>query len=207
MIQVIKGNYKYSEIFKKFKESNEYTVSEFKKPKVFDAFELNILDLSFEELWEYDDCDIKDINMNKDLKHYYKMIKDNSNTKILVVLPQNISFKYCSIYSGWDKKDYSENEDLKNLTGFISQKIFENVYNYNFTLNFGENSIKLDGLNITADFYFDETGIKEEQKILKSDISNKLTTIKVEENIYFTTLNLMKSREMLEAFLEKNKYS
>ena len=33
--------------------------------------------------------------------------------------------------------------------------------------------------------------------------NKKLTTIRVEENIYFTTLNLMKSREVLEAFLEK----
>lgn len=201
MIQVITGNGKSNGMFMKFKESNEYTLSEFKDPKVFDDFKLNILDLSFEELWEYDNDNIENINMNNDLKHYYRMIEDNVNTKILIILPQNIYFKYYLVWNG----SYIKSEDLKNLTGFIRQKILENVYNYNFTLNFGENSIKLNGLNITADFYFDETGIKEEQKILKSDISNKLTTIKVDENIYFTTLNLMKSKEILEAFLEKTK--
>ena len=198
MIQVITGD---AGIFGNFKEINGYTLSEFKKQQVFDGFELNILDLSFEDLWKYNDCVIEDINMIKDLSHYYKMIEDNVNTKILIILPQNIMFKY-NFYSS---RGYIKSEDLKNLTDFISQKIYENVYNYDFTLNFGENSIKLKELNIIADFYFNETGIKEEQKILKSDKSNKLTTIKVDENIYFTTLDLMKSKEILEAFLEKTK--
>lgn len=201
MIQVITGNVG---IFRNFKEINGYTLSEFKDPKVFDDFELNILDLSFAELWEYEDAYIKDINMNNDIKHYYRMIEDNVNTKILIILPQNISFKYDRGYSS-GYMHYRKYEDLKNLTGFISQKILKYVYNYNFTLNFGENIIKLNGLNIKADFYFDKKEIEEEQKILKSDISNKLTTIKVDENIYFTTLDLMKSKEILEAFLEKTK--
>ena len=205
MIQVITGNAKSNRMFMEFKESNEYTLSDFKEPKVFDGFELNILDLSFRDLWKYDDINIKDINMSKDLKHYYRMIKNNRNTKILIILPQNISFKYYLTYLDGPEKEYYKNEDLKNLTGFITQKILEDVYNYNFILNFGENSINLNGLNIKADFYFDEKEIKEEQKILESDISNKLTTIKVEENIYFTTLDLMKSKEILEAFLEKTK--
>lgn len=205
MIQVITGNAKSNRMFMEFKESNEYTLSDFKEPKVFDDFELNILDLSFRDLWKYDDINIKDINMSKDLKHYYRMIKNNRNTKILIILPQNISFKYYLTYLDGPEKEYYKNEDLKNLTGFITQKILEDVYNYNFILNFGENSINLNGLNIKADFYFDEKEIKEEQKILESDISNKLTTIKVEENIYFTTLDLMKSKEILEAFLEKTK--
>lgn len=205
LIQVITGNAKSNRMFMEFKESNEYTLSDFKEPKVFDDFELNILDLSFRDLWKYDDINIKDINMSKDLKHYYRMIKNNRNTKILIILPQNISFKYYLTYLDGPEKEYYKNEDLKNLTGFITQKILEDVYNYNFILNFGENSINLNGLNIKADFYFDEKEIKEEQKILESDISNKLTTIKVEENIYFTTLDLMKSKEILEAFLEKTK--
>ena len=203
LIQVITGNAKSNRMFMEFKESNEYTLSDFKEPKVFDDFELNILDLSFRDLWKYDDINIKDINMSKDLKHYYRMIKNNKNTKILIILPQNISFKYYLTYLDGPEKEYYKNEDLKNLTGFITQKILEDVYNYNFILNFGKNSIKLNELNIKADFYFDEKEIKEGQKILKSDKSNKLTTIKVDENIYFTTLNLMKSREVLEAFLEK----
>ena len=199
MIQIITENARDNNIHMKFEENTEYTVSEFKNPKVFDDFELNVLDLSFEELWISEKSNIDDIDMIKDLKHYYTMLKNNKDTKILVILPQNIMFKY---FLDW-KNNYIHREDLKNLTDFISQIVSKNVYNYNFILNFGENIINLNKLDIKADFYFDETGIKEEQKILKSDKSNKLTTIKVDENIYFTTLDLMKSREMLEAFLEK----
>ena len=217
MIQVITGNCESNRMFMEFKESDEYTLSDFKTPKVFDDFDLNVLDLGFEELWtsKIDNIDIYDnnidynniyysdddnIDMIKDLKHYHTMLKNNKGTKILVVLPQNIMLKYCW---SWAKDYYIKSEDLKNLTYFVSQTVSQNVYEYYFKLNFGCNSINLNKLNIKADFYFNETGIKEEQKILKSDKSNKLTTIKVEENIYFTTLNLMKSREVLEAFLEK----
>lgn len=199
MIQIITGNARNKNIHKKFEENTEYTVSDFKKPKVFEDFELNVLDLSFQDLWTSIYGNSNEIYMIKDLKHYHTMLKNNKDTKILVVLPQNITLKY---YWGWSGK-YINSEDLKNLTDFISKIVYENVYNYWFRLNFGCNSINLSRLEITADFYFDEEEIEEEQKILKSDRSNKLTTIRVEENIYFTTLNLMKSREVLEAFLEK----
>lgn len=201
MIQIITGDNNYNDIYKECRRITEYTVSDFKKPKVFEDFELNVLDLSFQDLWTSIQGDSNEIYMIKDLKHYHTMLKNNKNTKILVVLPQNITLKY---YWGWSG-EYVKSEDLKNLTYFISQTVFQNVYEYYFKLNFGCNSINLNKLDITADFYFDETDIEEEQKILKSDKSNKLTTIKAEENIYFTTLNLMKSREVLEAFLEKTK--
>lgn len=199
MIQIITGNARNKNIHKKFEENTEYTVSDFKKPKVFEDFELNVLDLSFQDLWTSIQGDSNEIYMIKDLKHYHTMLKNNKGTKILVVLPQNITLKY---YWGWSG-EYINSEDLKNLTDFISKIVYQNVYNYWFRLNFGCNSINLNKLKITADFYFDEKEIEEEQKILKSDKSNKLTTIRAEENIYFTTLNLMKSREVLEAFLEK----
>lgn len=201
MIQIITGNARDKNIHMKFEENTEYTVSEFKNPKVFDDFELNVLDLSFEELWTSEKSNIDDIDMIKDLKHYHIMLKNNKDTKILVVLPQNITLKYYWVWSG----KYIKSEDLKNLTDFIRKIVYENVYNYWFRLNFGENSINLNKLKITADFYFDEKEIEKEQKILESDKSNKLTTIKVDENIYFTTLDLMKSKEILEAFLEKTK--
>ena len=200
MIQIITGNARNKNIHKKFEENTEYTVSDFKKPGVFDDFELNVLDLSFQDLWTSIYGNSNEIYMIKDLKHYHTMLKNNKDTKILIVLPQNITLKYCW---DWSEEEYIMSEDLKNLTFFISQIVFENVYNYWLRLNFGCNSINLNRLDITADFYFDEKEIEEEQKILKSDTSSKLTTIRAEENIYFTTLNLMKSREVLEAFLEK----
>lgn len=207
MIQIITGYDNNNNIYREFRETIEYKVNQFKKPGVFDDFELNVLDLSFSELWTSKINDIEynnniDIDMIKDLKHYHTMLKNNKDTKILIVLPQNITLKYCW---DWSEEEYIMSEDLKNLTFFISQIVFENVYNYWLRLNFGCNSINLNRLDITADFYFDEKEIEEEQKILKSDKSNKLTTIKVDENIYFTTLNLMKSKEILEAFLEKTK--
>ena len=148
MIQIITGDYNYNNIYSEFRETKEYTVSEFKKPGVFDDFKLNVLDLSFSELWTSKNQVINEINMIKDLKHYHTMFENNKDTKILVVLPQNITFKY---YWSWSEK-YIESEDLKNLTDFISKIVYQNVYEYSFKLNLGCNSINLNRLDITADF-------------------------------------------------------
>ena len=136
-----------------FKESDEYTLSDFKTPKIFDDFDLNVLDLGFEELWtskindiniyyndiEYNNTyysDNNNIDMIKDLKQYYKMFENNKDTKILIVLPQNIMFKY---FWNWRKDDYTMREDLKNLTYFISQTVSQNVYEYyNIHIHFGK---------------------------------------------------------------------
>ena len=126
LIQIITGNARNKNIHKKFEENTEYTVSDFKKPKVFEDFELNVLDLSFQDLWTSIYGNSNEIYMIKDLKHYHTMLKNNKDTKILVVLPQNITLKYYWVWSG----KYINSEDLKNLTDFISKVVYENVYNY-----------------------------------------------------------------------------
>ena len=197
MIQIITGEYATK---RKFENNKEYEVSDFKNPKAFEDFELNILDLGFENLW-YNKSRAKDsINMIKDLMHYKNIISDSDNTKILIIIPQNIIYNY---YFANDK--YYSNEYLKNMLKFIEELFVNHIFAYAFQLNFATTNTTLKGTNIKADFYFNKQCFNKEERILESDTSKKLTTIKVKENLYYTTLDLMKNKESLEAFLQCTK--
>ena len=197
MIQIITGN---NQVINNFKNDNKYTISDFKSPKAFDDFELNILDLGFENLWRYEGRTIGGIRMINDLKHYNTIISNSNNTKILVIIPQNIVYRY-----HYANEKYYSQEYLKNMLNLIEQLFLKNIYPYDFQLEFETTYTSFESIKVKADFHFDINCFNDDEIILVSDNSKKLTTIKVKENLYYTTLDLMCSKEAMERFIEKLK--
>lgn len=197
MIQVITGD---SQTKEKFKDEKKYFINDFKSPKAFDDFDVNILDLSFSELWENKRDSTSNINMIKDLVHYSKIINNANNTKVLIILPQNISFKYC-----YYNNRYQEREYLKNLLQLIEKLVSENIYPYCFQMEFETTYTTLKNIKLQADFHFCSSAFEKEKIILTSDKSNKITTVSINDNLYYTTLNIISSKEGLEEFLLKSK--
>lgn len=197
MIQIITGN---NQVINNFKNDNKYTISDFKSPKAFDDFELNILDLGFENLWRYEGRTNGGIRMINDLKHYNTIISNSNNTKILVIIPQNIVYRY---HYANDK--YYGQEYLKNMLNFIEQLFLKNIYPYAFQLEFETTYTSFESIKVKADFHFDINCFDDEEIISCSDNSKKLTTIKVKENLYYSTLDLMCNKEAMERFIEKLK--
>lgn len=197
MIQIITGN---NQVINNFKNDIKYTISDFKSPKAFDDFELNILDLGFENLWRYEGRTNGGIRMINDLKHYNTIISNSNNTKILVIIPQNIVYRY---HYANDK--YYGQEYLKNMLNFIEQLFLKNIYSYAFQLEFETTYTSFESIKVKADFHFDINCFNDDEIILVSDNSKKLTTIKVKENLYYTTLDLMCNKEAMERFVEKLK--
>lgn len=197
MIQIITGN---NQVINNFKNDNKYTISDFKSPKAFDDFELNILDLGFENLWRYEGRTNGGIRMINDLKHYNTIISNSNNTKILVIIPQNIVYRY-----HYSNDKYYSQEYLKNMLNFIEQLFLKNIYSYAFQLEFETTYTSFESIKVKADFHFDINCFNDDEIILVSDNSKKLTTIKVKENLYYTTLDLMRNKEAMERFIEKLK--
>lgn len=197
MIQIITGN---NQVINNFKNDNKYTISDFKSPKAFDDFELNILDLGFENLWRYEGRTNGGIRMINDLKHYNTIISNSNNSKILVIIPQNIVYRY-----HYSNDKYYSQEYLKNMLNFIEQLFLKNIYSYDFQLEFETTYTSFESIKVKADFHFDINCFNDDEIILVSDNSKKLTTIKVKENLYYTTLDLMRNKEAMERFIEKLK--
>lgn len=199
MIQIITGD---NLTKNKFNADEKFSISDFKSPKAFDDFEWNILDLGFEDLWRYKGGSIGSINMFNDLKHYNNIVRNSNNTKILVILPQNIIYKY---YFSSDR--YHQQEYLKNMLEVIEKLIFDHIYSYAFQLSFETTITTLGELKIKADFHFNKECFQNEEIIMLSDNSKKLTSIKVKENLYYTTLDLMSSKNAIEKFMKNIKIS
>lgn len=197
MIQIITGN---NQVINIFKNDNKYTISDFETPKAFDDFRLNILDLGFDTLWRNKGNSYGTITMLKDLKHYTKIISNSNKAKILVILPQNINYKY---YFSGGKYIYQEN--LKNMLDLIKELFVKYIYSYAFDIDFEPTTTTLGNSKVKADFHFDINCFNNKEIVLVSDNSKKLTTIKVKENLYYTTLDLMCNKEAMERFIEKLK--
>ncbi|MBO5143124.1 MAG: hypothetical protein J6C46_09120 [Clostridia bacterium] len=197
MIQIITDDYQKQKVYKNI---SNCVVSSFGSPKSFAQFDVNIIDLSFSDLWLYKGYDMSNIDKINDLKHYKKMIETAGNSKVIVLFPQNIIYHYYYDYNG-----YHKTEKLKNLLMLVEKIVKENIHVYHFKLNFEETVTIVDTKKIEASFYFDETNCKIETAVTRSDKSDKVTSIKVENNLYYTTINLIDSPEELICFLSKNK--
>lgn len=197
MIQLITGN---NQIKVEFKDDVNYCISDFKSPKAFDDFELNILDLGFDDLWCYEKSAVGGIDMIKDLKHYNNIINNSDSSKILVIIPQNILYRYEYYNSKYYNKEY-----LKNMLDVVEQLFLNNIYSYAFQLEFETTYTSFERTKVKADFHFDINCFNDEEIIAVSDNSKKLTTIKVKDNLYYTTLDVMCSKDALEKFIDRLK--
>lgn len=197
MIQIITSSYEKQ---KKYSDNKKYIISDFESPKSFDQYDVNIIDLSFDILWRNNNDNMNTINMIKDLVHYKKIIETAQSSKVLILFPQNIKFR--SYYYG---EKYHKSEDLKNLLKLVKELVIKNIEAFDFDLDFEKTTTKLENTEIMADFYFDKDSIDTKHSVLVSNKSQKITTIRVNTNLYYTTLDLSNSPEKLEEFLIKAK--
>lgn len=199
MIQIISNRYNIKNIYN---DNKKFIVSKFESPKSFDQYDINVIDLGFDEFWENQGTLCDKVNLILDFVHYLKMIETSEISQIIVVFPQNLKYRYnYSEYSG----NYKNYRDLKNLNGLVVKLIRENINETFFELDFENTVTKLLDKEVLADFYFNENYLENDDILLRSEKSNKVTTIKVDTNLYYTTLNLIEDSNVLEDFLVKIK--
>ncbi len=126
MIQIITINKEFGDFFE---DDSNYLINSFKNPRAFDEFDINILDLSFNLLWTYRGNTPKSINIIDDLKHYKNIIRNANNSKILVILPQNLNYIYW-----YSNGKYQYKCELKNLLNLVQSLLVDNIYGYCFQL-------------------------------------------------------------------------
>lgn len=177
---------------------NNYEINSIDSPKDFDEFDINIVDLTTDSIWRYSDSSPVGINCISDLTHYSNLVKNSRKSKCIVILPQNIKYKYYLI-SG----EYQYNKYMKNLLSLLQTIVYENIYKYNICLEFGKSITTINSIDISADFNF--TNIDSERELIKSTKSNKITALKINDDLIYTTLDVINSQEVLEIFLRELK--
>lgn len=171
-------------------------ISDFSSPKSFDTFDVNIIDLRSEKIYQDYESNGYNINYLDDFHAINKIIIDSNKTKFLFIYPGDIKFSTGgNIYHQQIHK-----KPIKHMLPHISQQ-FSSLHkelgcDFSFEITDTELS---DDVNVQAYFYFPERD--DFEILLRSVDSDKVTCCK-KDNLFLTTLDILTDEE-LQLFLEK----
>lgn len=201
MIQIITDSPKKN-MDKEF-NNEKYTFSTIERPRSLDEFEINVIDLSGKSLWAYKGSSVVDrINSTKEISDLRQMIINSQRTKILIVLPTNILFKFQYKRVGiHGSSDYAQAIPLKHNLVCV-YNVVENLIGSPVNLLYEPTTTTIGETKLFSDFYFADYT----EGITLSDKSQKVTTIPLGENIVLTTLNRLDGHAEFISFLSSLKW-
>lgn len=170
---------------RQIESASEVTINSFTRPIALDDFDYNIIDLSSKELWNNDGPYPNTINQYGDICSLEEMIKQTRKSCVIFLLPQNYEYNYCFYCD-----EYTQHKKIKDLivdAEFI--QLLETILPYSVATNliYEPTYTSAGILKYSADFHFvNQCG----ETITKSDKSEKITTIRIGNNRYFTTLDI-----------------
>ncbi len=167
--------------------------SEIANPSSLDEFDVTIIDLTDEELWRNRSNGCQTVNSISDLRNLVMMIGNSKNTKIIFLLPNNITFKNSWVPS---KSRYVHTIYFKNILRDFETYFLKNIFKIPIkNIVFENTKTIINGVNYIANFFFSQ----EDEILTASQGSSKATTVSIEEKI-LTFLNI-NNLEKLKSFL------
>lgn len=166
-------------------------VNAFDKAKVFDDFDLNIIDLTDENLWRNKADNYRGVESINDLQTVGDL-RRRSQKKSLVLLPRN----YCLNYNYYSSRYHSE-VALKDIIEDMKKAVLSVFSLEDLCLHFGRTTTSFGDTTADSDFYFDQ--VTEYSAITVNQ--NTITSIQ-RENLYVTTLQLNNGNQLKQFLLE-----
>ena len=185
-IQVIGTNWGNRAGFKGIEQSS------LSGPRSLDEFDVNIIDLSCDQLWCNDDNTFASVNAINDLRSINQMVVNSEKTKIVYVLPQNSKFLFYYDYRGQPQKSIMIKDHLETIQKSILNVAITPQLSAN-SLLFEKTRTDVAGIEYEADLYFRN----HQNNITASKCSNKVTTVSTHSRVLVTTLNITCNLEKL----------
>ncbi|SCY41821.1 hypothetical protein SAMN02910370_02506 [Lachnospiraceae bacterium XPB1003] len=190
-IQLITGN-------KEMKSTDNLIVSDLSRPMAMDDFDIDIIDLSFADIWKYEGSTIGKTNKYKDLQAIGQMVRGTKKARIFYVYPQDGKYLF-----HMNKGIYTDVENIKNiLNSTTCVEDYKECFPYRdapINVIFEPTKTTIGKITYSADFHF---AIQFGEIVTKSDTSEKITTLNCYGNIYFTTLNICRSYDELINYID-----
>lgn len=187
-------------------ESSIYTLSSLGAPRSLDSFDINIVDLSCEDIWISEDKMPGSINCKNDLASIQEIMRSVKRASIIIVYPQNVKLKYFAITDFQNKKRYTQQSILKDILPYIESKVFSYVLpkQVALPLEYENSETECNKYMFDSAFVFKTDHFQTEYMsvITKAKGSEKATTICLGERLYYTTLNLFDALDHLEVYLD-----
>ena len=171
------------------RNENNYSVTEcnsFGQAHSLDSYDLNIIDLTSSSIW-LNRCynkNFEKLGCDNDFQTLLTSVCHSSKTKLLYILPPNISFKteYATPIRGRGK-DFLSREQLKDIIRYLVHNL-EKVIPIDIDLYYEKTHTNLSGTKLSADFYFDSEmgenyydGYNLPENMIYSDGSEKLVFV------------------------------
>ncbi len=189
----------------KYKEYSEekYKLSKLGEIQALDDFELCVIDLSDEYIWRYKEDNPISINYCRDLLTLKEAIINRKKSKILIVLPQNVTFYYNYNYHYNSGYKFDSSIQIKDNKENVMQIISKFLYDIgSLRISYEKTNTKVDDIVISADFNFIDVKLTKFAPVTFSNNSNKITTVK-NENVFLTTLNISKDERIVSILIDK----
>lgn len=173
------------------------TLSRLNAPRSLDEFNINVIDLSSHELWTCKSSHPEKLDITQDLIDLSRMIDGSSHTKILIILPQNVLYKYYWARNNDNHWTYLKTHPIKKLLQTIFGDIISDLAPIpDESLIYEKTTTTLFEITYPADFHFEHYFINGDNILTKSNISNKKTTVKLFDS-YFTVLKISSYTELI----------
>lgn len=187
----------------KEKQEGHIVYTKIATPRSLDEFDLDIIDLTDENLWYCDNyAGNLSLRTQRDLESLSTMIENTKKARILFVLPQDIMLHRYS-GSSTTRNNHTEKQykrtRIKDELQSIAQHVFSafGIISRSFSIVYENTETVLNETSYRAAFYFSGCG----PGITESNGSNKPTTINPMNRYYLTTLDIFASDEMLNGFI------
>ncbi|OUT11434.1 hypothetical protein B9N62_05425 [Campylobacter concisus] len=184
----------YSTIFKINDPHMSCTISTFERPKSFDEFDINVIDLNSPNLWSFSPEYQKCTEAVYHLKTLKEIMRNSKRGIFIIIMPTNI--KVSVDYSGYYTNQTVAIKDiLKQVNQELSTLVLSNI-----KLRYEISTTTIDEQNFYSDFIFDNV----DGESIKWSNGGKSTIVKHNERLYSTTLfikNATNDLEILVSFI------
>lgn len=183
-MQIIVHNAHRYKMENKLDVNVDVEINSISNPQSFDQFKINIINLNDDKIWENKGSATNKVDTINDFHSLGEILINSKKSKNIILLPQNKTFKYGYVPSS---KKYSKFVPLKDMLDHLTGDILQPIMSYYYNLIFENTTTNINGTNIKSSFYFYNESSK---SVTRSIGSSKTTTIKLNENVYVSTLNL-----------------
>ena len=162
------------------------------------SYEINIIDLANSNIWEYHNDSLNNVDCYSDLSSLKEALKE-SIRKTVIILPQNITFKYDYGYKELSRTSYTNTFRKEKLVKDIIPDVIKILKKdlidmQNIGIQYGKTSSILIDKELYADFSL--TNCTEKEKIIIAKNKTSVTAIK-KENVAITTLKIENEEDII----------
>ncbi len=176
------------------------SVSPLNAPISLDEFDLNIVDLSTTSLWRNHQSLTNSINAINDLNSLHYMVERRTNSSVLFVYPKNQFFYYGYSIGCQHDYGYQHKKPIKDCLIDVAEIISKALpfAVQPIPIIYENTTTTINDTSYSASFYFEDGYCP----LIKSDKSNKTTTISINGDVFLTTMQILDAPEQLMAFVK-----